>query len=58
MKVKTETADQIISQYLEDAFALHPGHMTASGLVARLREAGFAIVHVPEIAHKGPNDTN
>lgn len=38
------TAEEIIAQYLEDAFALHPGHMTASGLVARLDDGGYGVV--------------
>jgi hypothetical protein len=38
------SAAEIIAQYLEDAFELHPGHMTASGLLARLDDAGYEVV--------------
>lgn len=33
-------------------------HDTAICILADLRRAGFAVVHVPEIAFKGPHDTN
>jgi hypothetical protein len=38
------TAAEVIEKYLDDAFALHPGHMTASGLLARLEDAGYEVV--------------
>jgi hypothetical protein len=37
------TPEEIIEKYLEDAFALHPGHMTASGLLTRLADAGYRV---------------
>lgn len=38
------TAAEIIEKYLDDAFALHPGRMTASGLLSRLADAGYEVV--------------
>lgn len=30
----------------------------AEHAMKKLREAGYAVVHVPDIAYKGPHDTN
>lgn len=42
------TAEEIIDKYLDDAFELHPGHMTASGLLARLADGGYEVVGLNE----------
>lgn len=50
------TPHQAIVQLIGNTFG--SGDEWAADVLGAIRGAGYAIVRVPEIAHKGPHDTN
>lgn len=52
------TAKSVIETAMHDACEHSANGADAHDIISALRTAGYAIVRVPDIAFKGPNDTN
>lgn len=52
------TAEKAIADALDEAWRHDATGADAHDIISALRTAGYAIVRVPDIAFKGPHDTN